>query len=214
MHIPAKSQESRLVSLGRYSMRLIFVAGNLMVLLLLPACIGQHLENYPDVRRSELLTMQDWSLQGKLAVRSDQGNASLRFSWAQTREKFDLILTGPLGQVLARVSGERGKVTLLSAGNEPVISEDVESLIFQLWGWQLPVNQMRFWVRGLPAPDVPHDVDYHADGSTRKLQQLGWQVRYLRYREGLPVRLELLRSAVKLLLVVKEWHLQEPANHE
>ncbi len=177
-------------------------------MLLVASCAGRQTENAAwRAGRGDLLAIQDWSLQGKLAVNSDQGNASLRVAWTQHRDEFDLILTGPLGQVLARIRGGKGKVTLESPGNEPLISEDPESLIHEIWGWRLPVSQMPFWVRGLPAPDFPHQVDYGADGAQQQLSQLGWQVRYLRFKDGLPVRLELSRSEVKLRLVVKRWQM-------
>lgn len=199
-------------------MRMTCAPGNLLiaVLLLLSACIGQQTKKFPigawQVRRSELLAIQDWSFQGKLALKSDRGNANLKVGWTQHREKYELILTGPLGQVLIKVYGENGKVTLVSAGSEPVSSEDAESLIYENWGWQLPVSQMPFWVRGIPAPDFPHQADYNSDGSLRQLRQLGWEIRFLKYQEQLPVRLEMLTSEISLLLVVKEWHMPGSSN--
>jgi outer membrane lipoprotein LolB len=201
-----------------HSMRLTSGSGILCiaVLLLLSACSTPRVAKYPvagpSADRTEVLASEDWSFKGKMAVKSDQGNANLRVAWTQNNEKFDLILSGLLGQVIARVMGEEGAVTVTTAGRGQMVSEDAESLFYEIWGWQLPVSQMPYWVRGLAAPDLPHQADYDSRGFLQELQQLGWQVRYLRYEGQMPVRLELIRGEVKLLLVVKEWHLKGPVN--
>lgn len=201
-------------------MRLTIKLGNLLlaVLLLLGACTAQRIAKYPDkdawqLGRSELLAIRDWSFHGKLAVRSDQDHANLKVAWTQHGENFDLILTGPLGRVLARVRGDENEVIFLIAGREPIVSKDGESVIYENWGWQLPVSQMPYWVRGIPAPDLSYQANHDSAGVLRQLRQRGWEVRYLRYKEQMPVRLELNRRDVDLLLVVKEWHLPASSNN-
>ena len=189
-----------------------------VAVLLLTACSTPRVAKYPvadpAAGRTDLLAIEDWSFKGKMAVKSDQGNANLRVAWTQNNEEFDLILSGLLGQVIARVKGEEGDVAVTTAEHGKMVSEDAESLFSEIWGWQLPVSQIPYWVRGLPAPDLPLQADYDSHGLLEELQQLGWQVRYLRYEGQLPVRLELIRSEVKLLLVVKEWTLKEPSNDD
>jgi len=76
-------------------------------------------------------------------------------------------------------------------------------------GWQLPVSNLLWWVRGLPSPDSRSRVALDANGRLASLQQDGWDVQYLGYSEqdqySLPTRIKLAGHDLQITLVIKDW---------
>src|SRR5690606_18888434 len=74
-------------------------------------------------------------------------------------------------------------------------AESAEDLLEQQIGWRLPVENLLWWVRGLPAPDSPSRLQLNPDSRLARLAQAGWTVEYSRYQEvegvQLPQRLQL-----------------------
>ena len=76
-------------------------------------------------------------------------------------------------------------------------------------GWRLPVDHLLWWVRGLPAPDSPSNLQLDSSSRLGRLSQSGWTVEYSRYQEvdgvELPQRLQISGHDLLLTLVVTEW---------
>ncbi|WP_163063427.1 outer membrane lipoprotein LolB, partial [Acinetobacter baumannii] len=63
----------------------------------------------------------------------------------------------------------------------PRDGEDAQQLLLEATGWDIPVNQLPAWIRGLVAGDAagPETVERDGEGRPRRMQQMGWQVQYL-----------------------------------
>ena len=76
-------------------------------------------------------------------------------------------------------------------------------------GWQLPVSNLLWWIRGLPAPDSRSRVSLDGNGRLATLQQDDWHVEYLGYAEEngltLPSRIKLEGRDLQITLVIKDW---------
>ena len=109
-----------------------------------------------------------------------------------------------------RAEGERAVVTV---GDESYAGEDAATLFARYFGpdRRLPIVQMRYWLVGVPAPDLPHEETLGADRRLATLSQSGWQVRYDRYQPvgglALPARLEMTAPGLRLRVVVSDWRL-------
>ena len=88
--------------------------------------------------------------------------------------------------------------------------EDSLSSVEDSLGWKIPVREMSFWVRGLPVPELVYEIAYDDQGLPDWLEQSGWRVEYQKYKQRRPVRAIFFRDSIHILLVVKEWHLDEP----
>ena len=84
------------------------------------------------------------------------------------------------------------------------------SLVSQALGWEVPVDYLRDWLRGLPgAGDAV--TAYARDGSVKSIRYEGWQVEYQRFdtSEGvlLPIRLEATSGPYRVRVAISDWRL-------
>jgi len=190
----------------------------LLLLLALSACSSFHqretLEFGGDPRawqahRASVEPLTDWILQGKLGVRAPRESGSGTVLWLQDQGNYDIRLSGPLGRGATRILGDRHGILLDIAGQPIQQADSPEELLEQQIGWRLPVNNLLWWVRGLPAPDSPSRLQLDTDSRLARLSQSGWTVEYSRYQQidgrMLPQRLQLSGHDVLLTLVITQW---------
>ena len=57
----------------------------------------------------------------------------------------------------------------------------MRQLLVETTGWDVPFDDMDWWVRGLPAPGAKAEQELDEDGRLKTLTQLGWEVEFLEY---------------------------------
>lgn len=172
----------------------------------------------PNLRahQQELQTINNWQLNGKLGIRTpdDSGSASLK--WVQQETNYQLNLSGPLGQKRMIITGQPGKVRMEQTGEPAYEAETPEELIEEQLGWTLPVTQLAYWVRGVPAPKGRITrLEQSGDGLIALLQQGEWLITYSNYSDqtfndknlALPGRIIAEYQGVRLTLVIRQWQL-------
>ncbi|NNP68432.1 lipoprotein insertase outer membrane protein LolB [Acinetobacter sp. Ac_5812] len=143
-------------------------------ILLLTGC--QHLSQPNKVIASpQVQDENNFSLQGKIGVRTPQQSGSAFFTWVQQQDQFDIELTGILGVGKTQIEGKPGEVTLNSAKTGLITAETPEELLEKATGWQAPIMHLAYWVQAKPATQ---NAQISKDESNR-LKQLvedGWTV--------------------------------------
>jgi len=200
----------------------------LPLILLLGACASIELEAIPEgmtnqppadwsTRTYTLSRFDHWRLMGKLAVHqpSDSGTALINH-WFQQGEAYDLALSSSfLGMGSTRLKGTPGFMELTLPNGETYRSNEPEKLVEAATGWQLPLEQLTWWIRGLPAPDGDFRLLFEQGGQLAIIRQSGWEIRYDRWRQflpdypALPARITALKDEKRVRLVVSEWTTQE-----
>jgi outer membrane lipoprotein LolB len=150
-----------------------------------------------------------WQFAGRVSLtRAEQGWHAGLF-WQQQADRFQLKISGPLGQEAFRLTGNAAGVLLEEADGKIIRADDAESLLLQTIGWQLPVTGLKYWVRGLPVPRVYASERRDLQGRLLALEQSGWAISYTRYHSiegvGWPAKLRLARGGVTVRLVIDEW---------
>ncbi|WP_444919784.1 lipoprotein insertase outer membrane protein LolB [Microbulbifer sp. CnH-101-G] len=189
--------------------------------LLISACAGQKTKE-PAAAESpgetaaptSVAQLKQWSIKGKLGVRSPADNGSANLTWQQSGpQNFRIHLSGPLGAGTTVISGSAGGVSLVRGNEAPVVARDAAQLTQQTLGWPLPAKEMFYWVRGLPAPGPRGAEKHNGRGELQSLQQSGWSLRFSDYRQNgpylLPTRIKAqtngVAGPVQVTLVIKEW---------
>lgn len=190
----------------------------LSVILLLSGCAGvTPYQETGDAERSweeqytALLAADSWQLKGKIGIRTARENNNATLFWAQLQQHYQIELTGPLGQGGARIEGDDNGITIDVAGEEPLWAATPELLMEQTLGWQFPVRDLPYWIRGIPAPGHPFELSMDQQ-HLQKLIQNNWEINYLRFtnRNGylLPEKLTISRNDLRLTIIAKEWQIQ------
>lgn len=181
----------------------------LLVQLAVSGCSLMGLQLEEHVREKQLNQIQNWQVRGKLSVVTNDDAATGYLTWQQDSEDFDLFLSGPLGQGASRLVGKNGKASLTLPNKDPVYAPSAEYLMQRYLGWQFPVMDIRYWVKGQVSPNSQSTEVRDSLGLLESLQQHGWQVQFSRYqRQGdvwLPGRIKMIGHDFKFIFAIKEW---------
>ncbi len=168
-------------------------------------------EDWP-ARRATLQALDRWTLNGRIAVAAGEEGFSGGLDWSQQGPRADIGLSGPLGGTAMRIRVE-GNQPVVSVNGETYDGEEARELIERNFGpgRRLPVEEMRYWLVGAPAPGAPDDESLGVDFRLASLSQSGWTVRYDRYQAvgalALPARIEMKTEGLRLRIVVSGWQL-------
>lgn len=159
--------------------------------------------------RQAVSQLDAWDISGKIAVRSPAQSGSGVLFWLQRQDYFDIRVTGPLGQGATRLTGRPGNIQLTTP-QFSLQAASAEELMDSQLGWSLPVSNLLWWVRGLPAPDSAYQLQLDDNSLAHRLEQDGWQLDYMRYQTlengtQLPERIQLHSPHLQLTLLVKQW---------
>lgn len=171
-------------------------------------------------RERQLNLIRNWQISGKLGIRVPGDNGSATLNWKQSRQDYRIDLSGPMGSGRMAIDRRNGIVTLTTAGEEPQQARSGEELILAHTGWTIPVAQLIWWVRALPAPNEPISAQAFTDnGQLQRLEQAGWTLDYSNYQAvytgnhnqttALPGRIVAAWGDIRLTLIIREWHLGE-----
>jgi outer membrane lipoprotein LolB len=192
--------------------------------LLLSACAGRPTRAPipPDPQRAALsdarrAAIGDWSLSGRVAISGDRQGGSGRIDWVQRDGRYDIRLSAPVTRQGWRLTGDARSARLEGVEGGPRESADVEQLLRQATGWDVPVRAMVDWVRGVAAPQAsygPVQVDHGPGDLPAVIAQAGWRIEYRDWYEAgaeqpaLPRRIEAARDDARVRLLVDSWTVQ------
>jgi outer membrane lipoprotein LolB len=161
--------------------------------------------------QQELLALDGWRLTGRVAVSAGGDGGSAAIDWRQDGETADIAVSGPLGVGSLRAVLDEAGLRLEDGSGARLAGAEAEQALAGRLGTEVPVEALRFWVLGLPAPGEAFVESRGPDGRPQALSQAGWDVRIERYgpvRGGeLPVRLSMVRDGARVRLVVSRWEL-------
>src|SRR5690606_4742061 len=128
-------------------------------------------------------TLKNWQINGKIGVQTPRDSGSATIHWVQNNNKYTISLYGPLGSNELKLSGQPGSVQLVMPDGKHFSAATPEQLLAERWGWQLPVANIHYWVRGLPVPGIPSKTQFDSEHRLTSLTQQGWQVQFMSYEK-------------------------------
>lgn len=169
-------------------------------------------EKHQDHGHTDPEHFTQWQVQGKLGIRLPDNSGSLYFNWKQEPNSYAIHLSGPLGQGATWIRGNHSGVTIQAGSQPKVFAATPEALLIKTLGWDLPVQELYYWIRGVQSPlsDIT-SVQRSDEGRFMSLEQSGWQLQFLRYKDFsgriLPKKLIAQRNDIRLTFVIKNWNI-------
>lgn len=186
--------------------------------LLLAACTSAPRIDAPvnsewEQRREVLAQISHWEFIGSLNVRDASDAHSSRIRWQQHDETYQINLWGTFNVGATQIDGRPGAVQIVQQGEEPVFTESPEELLYQELGYELPVTELNYWIKGIPAPGSSSNLVFGETSQLRAFQQSGWQISYMAYTnfgpETLPTRIRIEKAPLRLDLTRLRWTLPD-----
>lgn len=194
------------------------LASTTLLCLLLAGCVSAPRMDAPvnddwQVRRDLLDSLTLWEFTGRIGVRDDKESHSSRIRWQQRGDHYVINLWGTLNAGATEITGRPGEVILQQEGKMPLTASTAEDLVYEQLGYELPVTQLSYWIKGMPAPGVQSAPSFNAENHLISLEQDGWHVQYLGYTnyatESLPTRIRIEKSPLRLDFVRLDWTLPQ-----
>ena len=201
--------------------------------LVLAACVGRPVRQAPPVAPGTALATQeareaalradaDWSLAGRVALANGRRGGSGRLEWRQAGDHYSVSLSAPITRQSWRLGTGPEGATLEGLEGGPRHGPDPAALLLQSTGWQIPLEALPAWLRGVRAAGLgPATLAFGEDGRLATMEQGGWTITYADWRlpglpagttatgedpgVALPHRLEAVRGEARVRLVVDAW---------
>ena len=184
--------------------------GELLLILLLSGCAALPVPEPPTSALTPA-TIKSWKFNGRISLTQGEQGWHAGLDWENDADHYHLQVTGPLGQGALQLTGDTGGVTLIDSDARRYTARDVDALLAQVTGWDLPVSGLHYWVRGLSAPDSAVQVTLDPQGRLQQLVQSGWVITYQRYQtiagNDWPAKLSLVHDDLAVRLVIDQWQL-------
>lgn len=153
--------------------------------------------------------MSSWTITGALAAKNKTDAWTASIHWAQNGpNNYKIRLFGPLGGGSILIENKNGVLTYQD-GQKRIKSHNAESLMYQQTGIRIPIQDLYYWVRGLPAPGAVKSAGHDSSQNLTYLEQAGYAIKYINYtnRNGinLPSKIHVSGPKGNLKIIIKRW---------
>ncbi|HEX3915041.1 MAG TPA: lipoprotein insertase outer membrane protein LolB [Steroidobacteraceae bacterium] len=156
-------------------------------------------------RLAELQGAGNWQLDGRAAVALGSQGWQATLSWQQTDGTAELHLSGPFGIGAMVIKQDAGGLSLNGSPSSGAAFQQVQDKL----GFDLPIENLHFWLLGVPDPGASSDFTRNAQDRALSFVQAGWRIDYDKYMavgaDVLPARLTLTRADVRVRIVIDHW---------
>lgn len=161
-------------------------------------------------REAQLASVHNWELDGRISLVTNDEAWSGQLYWQQgNTSDYFIQFSAPSGQGAMQLLGSNDGVELRMANGDSFVAKDAATLLRQETSWDIPIDGLWYWVRGLPDPQMPLKLTLNEQGSIQDMRQDGWHVQYDRYQQyglmSFPRKIVIQHEDIKIRLIVTQW---------
>jgi outer membrane lipoprotein LolB len=167
-----------------------------------------------DTRNKQVTQLNSWTIAGKIAFINSRERQSATLHWQknQAAESEVLNLSTIFGIKVLALKREKSNFTLEVDG-QTYQTQDLDNLIYNLTGLNLPTRAMNSWLKGvayLPSDEIkyhkktqlPESLISHYNNKT-------WQISYSKYHHigpfQLAKQLTILQDDLRIKIIIHSW---------
>ena len=159
----------------RIRLRLIFAA----VLLLLSACAPVRVHENPatlaaqSAREAALAPRTHWTISARIAVSNGNDGGPGELEWRQDGDAYSFTVRAPVTGKTWKLFGDSGHAVLEGVEPQALTGNDPERLLRERLGWDVPLQDLVAWVRGMRVPGPSAQLLYDAQNRPALIEQAG-----------------------------------------
>ena len=167
-------------------------------------------------RISALQQLDKWTIDGKIAyiTKKERQSASLHWQVNTVEQNQKLNLTAYFGINVLTLNSQSGLHTLL-IDKEEHQSKNLDALITSLTGLTIPVEAMKYWLKGLTYADndiISYDITTHLPIKlTSSYNNQIWQIEYGNYQKVnqylLAKKITIKQNDLTIKIMINRWTL-------
>ncbi len=150
-----------------------------------------------------------FELSGRLAIRHAEQALSANLRWRFDGRGEEMVISAPLGAGSIEIARDAAGATLRN-GSKVAHAATVEALMRGTLGFALPLDGLRYWVRGQTGPGGAA-VRIVRDGAGRieSFHETGWDITIPVFSappiDALPRRIDVASAELQVRLVIDQW---------
>jgi outer membrane lipoprotein LolB len=160
-------------------------------------------------RYQSLNQVEEWALEGRLAVNDGEEGGSGHLNWLSRAGFSRMDFYGALGRGAWQLSADADGVLLEMASGETYRADDINELVRRQLGWDIPVDALEWWVRGLVSPGDWEARELDEEGRLVMLEQHGWTIEFASYRQiggiSMPRKMNAKQQTHQVKLAIRNW---------
>lgn len=169
---------------------------------------GEHYLSWP-VRQKQLNNLKNWNLQSAIGIKNLNQCTAVHVHWQQFEPNYTLDITSQFNIGGVKIVGDSTGVTLWRSATNKIRAQTPEELMYHELGWSLPIDNLRYWILGLPAPKLAYTSQFDVNNHLIYLQQQGWKISYSNFisinKIDLPTSILISNSRIQVKMVIKKW---------
>lgn len=168
----------------------------------------------PAHRQAQLAKVTNWRVEGAFSlIESGQKPEIANYIWQEySRKNYRINISSALGLYQVDIHYQFHTVKLWKNGAQVFTAKTPEILMQKALGWSLPVTQLRYWIKGMPAKNAGRYVArYDAYGHLVMLSQDGWIINFSKYKTkenniDLPGVITMQRPGFFVKIIETDWY--------
>lgn len=161
-------------------------------------------------REQQLGAVAEWSIDGRFAASDGRHGGSGSLAWQQHGQRYSFTLRAPITGKTVQLEGGPDGAVLTGVDKQPLAGSDASVVLTREFGWNVPVADLAFWVRGLRAPGSAATLTFGANGLPATLDQDGWHVDYRDWYADrtppLPRKVYANRGPYTVRVLIEQWN--------
>jgi len=159
--------------------------------------------------KTDLRDFVDWKIHGRISIKTPEETSIISIRWQQNNDDIKLRLYGSMGKTYARLVKKNGIATL-TVENKSYTNTNARYLLWSVLGWDLPIDQMQYWIKGITHPDkIETNILRNEKGNLSSFDYNDWQVVFERYKRfesyQLPTKLILTHPKLRIRFSIQSW---------
>ncbi|ATF10478.1 lipoprotein insertase outer membrane protein LolB [Candidatus Enterovibrio altilux] len=168
------------------------------------------------IHKQTLLNITQFTAKGKIIFIGPEQRISANFIWEQNHNAILLQLINFFGVTLLRLEATPNYAILIDNEGQRYVGKNAASLLRQLTGMTLPINEMTQWIKGLPTGN--NNFRLSADNRVVFLStddsstnQLSLQLEYPTYDSNIcsllptKIKININNNHQKVNLIISNW---------
>lgn len=182
--------------------------------LILTACTSTPTQTWPvipyETRMAELATISHWRIKGRFNLTMPKARESASFYWHyQNPDHYTLHFIAPLGLKSAKLTQSPAGARLMVPDKPVREASTAQVLLARHFGVAWPIDYLRYWIRGMPAPNLGAEVTENKYNHLTQIIQDGWTIQYKAYRHyqgmAVPASMTIEGKDIHLTLHFSNW---------
>jgi len=157
----------------------------------------------------QLYGVKNWKLEGRIAVKAGLEGWNANLSWAHEDRQDRLLISGPFSQGAVSIIVQADLVYINEGNGVVSSSREPDELLKSKLGFSVPLHSLRYWVLGLPDPDVEYQTTVDTANGPNGFAQQTWKLVFENYEKlgdyFMPHKITVQGNGVRLKLVVDDW---------